>query len=152
MWVFLWPGRVRVSTSHTGGRKLPLTRPVTSFNPLCDPSDTQRGFTAHPWPSHTHAEQRGSVQCLKKNLLLMRLCRHSDPQNLYTHWSHPPSTKPRCHHVSHSPGGRLCQMSDPFHLWNRSVVRSINCEKMVRNVDQCVPKPTMTSSNVLLRL
>lgn len=116
MWVFLWPGCVgelqgvsERPTSHTGGRKLPLTRPVTSFNPLCDPSDAQRGFTAHPWPSHTHSEQRGSVRCLKKTILL-------------------------CGYVAGS---------GVSHVWsilsmNRSVVWSINCEKVVRDVDQRV--------------
>lgn len=31
-------------------------------------------------------------------------------------------------------------------LTNRSVVWTVKCQKMVQNVDQCFPKPTMTSS------
>ena len=33
---------------------------------------------------------------------------------------------------------------------NGLVVWSLKCQKMVKNVDQCFPKPKMTSSNVLL--
>ena len=32
---------------------------------------------------------------------------------------------------------------------NQSVVWSVKCQKMMKNVDQCFPKPEMTSSNVL---
>ena len=39
--------------------------------------------------------------------------------------------------------------SNDYFLINRLVVWSIKCQKMVKNVHQCFPKPKMTSSNVL---